>query len=332
MNDHMACSYVSIVIPFFQREKGLLERSVLSILSQRDFNDYRIIVVDDGSPVSAEEELASIIRSTKKITIIQQENAGPGAARNKGLDSILDGTKYVAFMDSDDWWEETFLSDAVFALNKGHDLFFGNSKRFGVEKTRFEWNSSSELNLNPSEHMVLNSERELYEFKGDFFDFMIFRSNIISTSAMIYKYEKYSYLRFNIKLFNGQDRLFKLSLCKNIEKVAFSAKICTYEEKGVNIFDSANWGSAKSLVLLSNYIKLPKYILKEISLNKNQEKFIISQLNASRYSFAASILHLLRNGNKIDWNLVVNTFKEDIGTAIYFLPNIVKILIKKYFY
>lgn len=329
MNDHIDRPYVAIIIPFFQREKGLLERGILSVLSQKNFHNYQIIVVDDGSPISAQEELASIIETTEKIMIIQQENAGPGAARNKGLNNTASNTDYVAFMDSDDCWEDTFLSDAVFALNKGYDLFFGNTKRFGIEKTRFEWNSSPELNLNPLEHLMLDAECELYGFQGDFFNFMIFRSNVISTSAMIYRYKKYPNFRFNTELFNGQDRLFKLSLCKVIEKVAFSPKIHAYEGKGVNIFDSANWGSTKSLTLISSYINMSQYILREIQLNKDQKKFIITQLNESRYSLVASILHLLKNSTKIDWRLVIKIFKSDFGTALFLLPNIVKVVISK---
>src|SRR3990172_8587194 len=108
---------VSVVIPFFQKEKGILKKAVRSVLNQRKFDNYEIIIIDDGSPVSANEEIADLGETNKfRIRAIRQKNSGPGAARNRGLDAVSRETTYVAFLDSDDQWLDSHLDNAVAAL------------------------------------------------------------------------------------------------------------------------------------------------------------------------------------------------------------------------
>ena len=322
-------SRVAVLIPYFQRRPGILEGAVRSVLAQQGFSDYQVIVVDDGSPVSAESELTNITDNREKITIIKQANAGPGAARNKALDHVPADACYVAFLDSDDQLDPSYLADAVFALNQGYDFFFGNSHRIGIGKSRFEWDAVSGRTLDLAQHRLIDEARQLYTFEGDFFDFIVFRSNIIGTSTMIYRYATGAGIRFNEQIYNGQDRVFKLSLCKQMKRIAFSPKIYTHEGKGINIFDSAAWGSERSLALLSSYIDMCKYILEHIPMNERQTAHVRQHLARTRYTFTASMLHSAKQRKKIDWRVVGKTFASDPATVVWFLPNVVKVAINK---
>ena len=235
----------------------------------------------------------------------------------------------MAFLDSDDQWTEDFLADALVAFASGCDLFFGNSRRYQVEKTRFEWASAADRNLDPTSHTEIDKYRQLYGYRGDFFDFAIFRSSIISTSTLVYRYAKAPRLRFNEKLFNGQDRLFKLMLSKQAAKVAFCMRVCAVEGRGVNIFDSSAWGSEKSLNLLLNYIKLSKVILKQIDLSEKQSAYVKAQLAESRASFAGTILHLVKKGVKVDLGVVFKTVAADPLSGVLVLPYMARVAMKK---
>ncbi len=86
---------ISVVIPTFNRSQLVL-RAIRSVLSQT-FNDFEVIVIDDGSPA----DTADVIRELgSKVKYIWQENQGVATARNLGV-SVANGN-YISFLDSDD--------------------------------------------------------------------------------------------------------------------------------------------------------------------------------------------------------------------------------------
>ncbi|MGC4053254.1 MAG: glycosyltransferase family A protein [Paludibaculum sp.] len=88
---------VSAVIPTYNRERTI-GSAVDSILGQ-SYPNVEVIVVDDGSTDGTEQRLQQY---GEKIRVIRQKNAGPAAARNRGIAAARG--KYVAFLDSDDIW------------------------------------------------------------------------------------------------------------------------------------------------------------------------------------------------------------------------------------
>ena len=87
----------SVVIPVHNRA-GLIKTTLQSVFAQTDTN-YEIICVDDGSTDDSLEVLKSY---GDRIAVVEQANAGPGAARNNGIHHATG--EYVAFLDSDDLW------------------------------------------------------------------------------------------------------------------------------------------------------------------------------------------------------------------------------------
>lgn len=296
---------VAVIIPYFQTKSGVLARAIQSALAQKGKFSLTIVITDDESPVPAEDELARLDLLPTNIDLIRQKNAGPGAARNNCLDHVPSDTAYVALLDSDDEWNADFLNHAVHAMNLGYDLFFSDTERFSQEATRFNWSAYPERNLTADRHKRIHPDLELYEYSGDFFDFAIYRSNIISSSAMVYRLNASAGLRFDPRIFNGQDRLFKLKLVHSIGKVAFSPRVLCHEGEGVNIFDGATWGSQRSLARSSSYIRLAKQIREDLRLTPSQDEHVIRQLRDARQSFAANLLHLIAKGqvpsSKVAW-------------------------------
>lgn len=88
---------VSIIIPFYSHKEWLKE-SLESVFAQT-FKDYEVILVNDGS----KEDISDILDTFKeKIVYIEQDNKGPGAARNKGMSKAKG--RFIAFEDADDIW------------------------------------------------------------------------------------------------------------------------------------------------------------------------------------------------------------------------------------
>jgi Glycosyl transferase family 2 len=96
---------VTVIIPYYQEEPGILRGAVESALPQEGVSDLEIIVVDGGSPAPARDDLQGLdLPPHVTLKLIEQPNRGPGAARNRALDSVSSDTPYVAFLDSDDSW------------------------------------------------------------------------------------------------------------------------------------------------------------------------------------------------------------------------------------
>lgn len=93
----------SVVIPLYNKEK-YINRAINSILEQ-SFQNFEIIIVDDGSTDSSMDEVKKF--DDPRIHLIAQKNAGVSAARNKGIEEAKN--EYIAFLDADDEWLPDYL-------------------------------------------------------------------------------------------------------------------------------------------------------------------------------------------------------------------------------
>jgi glycosyltransferase involved in cell wall biosynthesis len=103
---------VSAIIPTYNR-KEWVQRSIDSVLAQRDV-DVECIVVDDGSTDGSAEVLRQ--KYGDRIRYIYQPNQGESVARNRGAKEALG--EFLAFLDSDDLWlPEKLALQVQFLLN-----------------------------------------------------------------------------------------------------------------------------------------------------------------------------------------------------------------------
>jgi len=117
----------SIIIPTFNR-KLFLKKAVDSVLDQT-YTNFELIIIDDGSTDDSKEIINAYYDA--RIKYSYQENNGVASARNHGLKKAKG--KYVAFLDSDDWWVPEKLSKTMDYINK-----FPNVKIFHTEETWYK--------------------------------------------------------------------------------------------------------------------------------------------------------------------------------------------------
>ena len=293
---------ITIIIPYYQKEKGILCKALISALNQNSLAKLEIIVIDDGSPIPAENECATFTEQQKgQIKIIKQQNKGPAAARNKGLDSVTVDTDYVAFLDSDDEWTSDHLNNAITALGVGNDFYFSDFYQLGQTVTAF--NRAKRINI--AEHPLLFADNPiLHQYIGDMQE-QIVTGNIIGTPTVVYRYQHNPHLRFREDLFRaGEDYLFWLGLSatKNT-RIAFSSTAETICGKGVNIYSGTEFGTPEYLDLVYYETRYRKTILKEFSLSHTAKRKIEEKLDEQKQKFLRGILHALRRGRFIDISL-----------------------------
>ena len=104
---------VTVVIPLFNKE-AFIRRTLESVLGQtlvpRD-----IIIVDDSSTDGSVSKITDLM--SEHVRIVQQPNAGPGPARNRGIAEAA--TEWVALIDGDDLWRADHL-ETLAAVSDAH--------------------------------------------------------------------------------------------------------------------------------------------------------------------------------------------------------------------
>jgi glycosyltransferase involved in cell wall biosynthesis len=118
---------ISIVMPAYNVAPYIGE-TLESVFAQT-FNDYEVIVVNDGSPDTEELEHA-LAPYQDRIHYIKQQNRGAGAARNLGLRTARGG--FIAFLDADDLWLPNYLEEQLkFIRANDVDLVCADAMHFG---------------------------------------------------------------------------------------------------------------------------------------------------------------------------------------------------------
>lgn len=114
---------ISVIIPIYNC-KQYISRCLNSIKTQGV--DMEIIIINDASTDGLKEYLNKIKQEVKFEYIELTENSGPAIARNKGIKNA--SGDYIAFLDADDWWEETKIKQQIQLISNGADFTFTGRK------------------------------------------------------------------------------------------------------------------------------------------------------------------------------------------------------------
>jgi len=134
---------VSVIVPAYNSGQFLPE-AVASALGQTH-KHLEVIIVDDGST----DDTPAVIRKLAahpKVRAVGQDNAGPAAARNRGIEEARG--EYVAFLDSDDLWlpEKTEKQLDLFRRNEALGLVYC-LRRGRILDEQGQWTEDKERNL-----------------------------------------------------------------------------------------------------------------------------------------------------------------------------------------
>jgi glycosyltransferase involved in cell wall biosynthesis len=113
---------IAVVLPTYNRA-ALLGRAIESVLSQQR-RPHELIVVDDGS---TDDTTAVVSRFGDAVRYVVSRHGGAAAARNRGVEYAQ--SPFVAFLDSDDYWDSGHLrrmGDAIEATEGSAWLYFSN--------------------------------------------------------------------------------------------------------------------------------------------------------------------------------------------------------------
>ena len=300
----------AVVIPYYQREPGVLRRALGSVFSQVgiDRAAMHVYIVDDGSPISAKDELQKFDRKvSRSITVISQENGGPGAARNLGLSNVPSGARYIAFLDSDDEWSSDHLSNAAIALSSGFDCYFANFYQLAQTIGAFERAGR----IRVADHPLIQGRTNLRAYAGDMFN-QVITGNIIGTPTVVYDFERFRDVRFYTDLRSaGEDYLFWLNLASRGARFAFSDHIEVKCGSGVNVFSGSGWGTEGELRRIQDELKYRAIIKGLFTLSEVQKSNVNGAIKRLRVEFARAVIHRIVRLRPLPLGLIVTQICQD---------------------
>lgn len=190
---------ISVVIPVYMTEQ-YLARCVDSLL-QQSFQDFELILVNDGSPDNCGRICDVYAEKDHRIKVIHQSNSGVSQARNKGLE-IASG-KYIVFVDSDDWVGRDYL----LALSKPDADFVAHTF-----STYHESGSLVKRQHNPNTTLSASRENILKLLNEGILGYTVckrFSTDIIRRHA----------IRFNRDINHTEDTLFVLDYLEHARSI-----------------------------------------------------------------------------------------------------------------
>lgn len=110
----MELELVSVIIPVYNAEK-YIKKCIDSVRNQ-SHTEIEVLLVDDGSKDESGAICDFYAKEDERIHVFHKKNGGPSAARNFGLQQATG--RYIAFIDSDDYVEDFYLSELLSARKK----------------------------------------------------------------------------------------------------------------------------------------------------------------------------------------------------------------------
>ena len=161
----MTSPKISVILSAYNEEK-FIEKAIESVTNQT-LRDIEIILINDGSTDKTLEIINGYAKDDSRIKVIDQENIGLGASRNKGM-KMVQG-EYVTFLDGDDWFTlDAFETAYNEAKSKDTDITMYQMINYDDETGRIYENDWFNLNnLDESFDDVVFSPEKTKDFLFD---------------------------------------------------------------------------------------------------------------------------------------------------------------------
>lgn len=221
-----------------------------------------VIVIDDGSPVPAHLETTGLsIQHPFQVRIIEQPNSGVASARNRGLKTVPENCSYIAFLDSDDSWQEDHLQWGIAALEDGHDFYFCDNRRSDNHDSFF-------LSHGKLTRSFITGDAALVSLPPRVLESLVLREFPAQASTVLYRRSIAPNLLFDESFRNaGEDLTFLIRLAQLANKACFSTVDVVTCGVGVNIyFGNLDWNSEKHLSRIVDLLRAHRNVQMTVKL------------------------------------------------------------------
>ena len=211
--------FFSVIIPLYNKADYISD-CLKSALNQT-FNDYEIVIINDGSTDKSVSIVESLTSHSDKIKLYHQENLGVSAARNNGAQKATG--IYLAFLDADDIWKPNHLE----ALKESIDAFptaglYSNNYSIKYNKSHIV---PAKIQVDASLHQPV--------ILKDFFKASLADTAVWTSAAAINRNKFFDYGMFNPIYLSSQDLDLWIRLALK-EAIIFNPKSTMIYDKSID--------------------------------------------------------------------------------------------------
>ena len=143
---------VSVIVPVYNSEKFLQE--ALKSIREQTYSNIEVLMIDDGSTDASPHICDDFAREDERFRVIHQENKGPSAARNRGIDEAKG--EYITFVDNDDLLHKDYVKilydlcvehQCDIALTKSFPFLEEDTIPYGEPETKLTFMDRKQLSI-----------------------------------------------------------------------------------------------------------------------------------------------------------------------------------------
>lgn len=188
--------FIDIVIPNYNKG-NYLDKAIKSVINQT-YNKWKLYIVDDNSNDSSLKILRKYKKNNKIKIFYLNKNQGPSFCRNLGVSKT--SSRFIAFLDSDDFWPNNKLSSQINFMNKNNLSFTYTDYKTFYQNSKYK-------------------KKYTYSNVPEYFTFKSFiRNSSINTSTLIIKKDLIKNIKFK-NLQKHEDYIFKCEILKKNKKL-----------------------------------------------------------------------------------------------------------------
>jgi succinoglycan biosynthesis protein ExoW len=297
---------IAVVIPHYQRNVGVLARTLGAVFAQEADANLTVIIVDDESPAPAANELGALSDAARGcVRIISRANGGPAAARNTGLAALPANVEFVALLDCDDLWHPRHLTRALAAFQLGYDFYFSDHRREHARESRF-----SQCGIQAADHRKIDAALDLYAWEGDLFEASL-RHTVVGFSTVLYRRSAFPDLRLNEAVGLADDVYFAFEVARATGRVAFSPSEDVLYTDADNASVVTDWRSNKSLRVILSLSLCYRRAMHEFAMTDAQRRLLRKRLGEFRRDFVTTVAAMLSAGIQVEAGYVLQFARHD---------------------
>jgi hypothetical protein len=295
---------VSIVVPVYNRERSI--ESCLNSIAHIHYQDYEVIIVDDGSSDNTAQICDTFCTSHKKFRCIHQNNGGVSNARNRALCEA--NGEWITFIDSDDLVCPEHLNVVELESRNDVDWIIESFQMIGTVKGEIQIPSIFE---NSFQERVETTEPVEYVFT----DMLKTNTPLFSTCGKFFKKSICTQhrIQFDERLSLDEDQLFVSTYMQYVHKMVHYPLVRSY------LF--LDWGDMH----LSGKLHTPEKYMEGYEANYNAFMKLDNRENSSCAHYAASYMinssmhNILFRYNRPKYQLLYSTqiLQQFIEDRIY---------------